>query len=188
MLVYTTKAAKKLIELARQAIRSEFTGKKIKVLEDKKLREKRGVFVTLKKKGELRGCIGFPEPVMPLNKAVVQAAKYAAFSDPRFPPLKKEELGKIKIEISILTKPKICKPEDVEIGEDGLICEYKRYYGLLLPQVATEHKMSREEFIEAVCMKAGLSRDAWGKPDFKLYKFRAQIFEETGSGVVEKSL
>lgn len=170
----------KLIKLAKEAIASEFSGKKIKILDDKELKEKRGVFVTLTKNGELRGCIGFPYPSAPLGEAIVLAAKSAAFFDPRFPPLSEKEFIDVKVEISILTIPeKIeAKIEDIKIGKDGLMCEYEGFGGLLLPQVAVEHKMNEEQFLRVLCQKAGLPLDTWQKPGFKLWKFQAKIIKE----------
>ena len=105
------------IKLAKDAIASWFSGKKIKLSEAKELKEKRGCFVTLTKNAELRGCIGFPYPYLPLGEAIAQASKSAAFSDPRFPPLSEKEFPEIKIEISILTLPeKIeAKPENIQM-------------------------------------------------------------------------
>jgi len=175
---YDKEDGKKLIKLAREAIESEFDNKEIKMPEEKQFMQARGVFVTLTKNKQLRGCIGFPEAIMSLNEAVMQAAKSAAFSDPRFPQLRKEELKDIKIEISILTPAFECKPEEVKIGEDGLICEFLGYSGLLLPQVATEHHMNRIQFLECLCNKAGLPNDTWQNKNFKLKRFQAQIFKE----------
>lgn len=175
---YTEEDGKRLIKLARQAIEEDFSGKKPEIPGEKQFRQLRGVFVTLTKNKELRGCIGFPEAIMPLNEATIKAAKSAAFSDPRFSQLQENELKDIKIEISILTPKSKCKPSEVKIGEDGLICNYVGLSGLLLPQVAVEHKMSRLEFLECVCQKAGLPGDTWQKPSFQLWKFQAQIFHE----------
>lgn len=174
--MYTQSQGKELIELARKSIEAEFTSKKIKL--PGKFTDKRGVFVTLTENNELRGCIGFPYPTNPLEEAVAEAAKSAAFQDPRFQSLEKEELKKIKIEISILTVPELCRPDEVEVGKDGIICEYHGSSGLLLPQVAVEWKMSREEFLDALCEKAFLPKLAWKEKGFKLYKFHAQIFSE----------
>jgi uncharacterized protein (TIGR00296 family) len=132
----------------------------------------------LNKKRDLRGCIGFPNPVYAVSEAVMKAAKSAAFSDPRFSPVKEEEMKDIEIEISILTLPEKCEVKDVEVGKDGIICEYLGYGGLLLPQVATEHGFDRIKFLEALCDKSGLPRDSWHNKHFKLYKFQAQIFRE----------
>ena len=170
----------KLIKLAKESIASEFSGKKIRPSQDKELNEKRGVFVTLTKNGELRGCIGFPYPTMPLGEAIFLAAKSAAFSDPRFPPLNEKEFLEIKVEISVLSLPKEieAKPENISVGKDGLMCEYEGLGGLLLPQVAVEHNMGEERFLRTLCEKAGLPLDSWKKPDFKLWKFQAKIIKE----------
>jgi AmmeMemoRadiSam system protein A len=169
-----------LIKLAKQAIEEEFSDKKIDLPDDKELGEKKGCFVTLTKNGELRGCIGFPYPIVPLGEAIVKAAKSAAFSDPRFPPLSEKEFVEVKVEISVLSVPREVKarPENIDIGVDGLMCEYQGFGGLLLPQVAIEHKMNAEQFLRALCEKAGLSLDTWKKEDFKLWKFQAEIIKE----------
>jgi len=174
--MYTGKEGKELIALARKAIEASFAGEKIKL--PGKFKEKKGVFVTLTENNELRGCVGFPYPTLALEEAIAEAAKSAAFSDIRFNQLEKNELSKIKIEISILTKPEACKPEEVETGKDGIICEHKGRSGLLLPQVAVEWKLSREEFLDALCEKAFLPKKSWKEKDFRLWKFQAQIFKE----------
>src|SRR3989338_1386652 len=189
--MYNIKDAEQLVKLARQVILSRFDEEKekIKLPEGKQFKQARGVFVTLMnwQGRQLRGCIGFPEPTMPLAHAVAEAAKSAAFHDPRFFPLKKEEFGKMIIEISILTLPQKCEAKDVETGRDGLIIEYVGYSGLLLPQVATEHKMSRIEFLEAICQKAGLPKDSWQNKNCILQRFQAQIFaEQEPDGKVEE--
>ena len=169
-----------LIKLARQSIKEEFSGKKIKVPEDKELKEKRGCFVTLTKHSKLRGCIGFPYPFLHLGEAIVQAARAAAFSDPRFPPLSEKEFLEIKIEISILTLPEKIEadPSNIEVGKDGLMCEYEGFGGLLLPGVAVEYKWGPEQFLRAVCEKASLPLDSWREKGFKLWKFQAKIIKE----------
>jgi len=177
---YSEEDGKKLLKLARETIENEFDSeKKIEKLAGKQFLQARGVFVTITENKELRGCIGIPYPTKSLRDAVVDAAKSAAFSDPRFSPLKKEEIEKIKIEISILTMPEEVKEiKDIKVGEDGLICSYMGYSGLLLPQVAEEYKWSKLQFLEALCRKAGLPKDAWQKNGFKLLKFKAKIFSE----------
>lgn len=190
--MYTKEDGIKLLRLARESIEEEFSGKKAKTPEEKKFSEKRGVFVTLKKRlplqkvskdsglksTELRGCIGFPYPVLPLYEAVRKAAKSAAFSDFRFLPLQKDELNDIEIEISILTIPRECECKDVEVGKDGLMCNYLGYQGLLLPQVAVENKFTRIQFLDCLCDKIGLDREKWKDKDFKLWKFSCEIFNE----------
>jgi len=185
----TSKQGKKLIEISREAILSSFENKDFHEYDlkvDEKLKEKRGVFVTLNLNGDLRGCIGFPQPIMPLYKAVIEAARAAAFEDTRFLPLRKEELDELEIEISVLTKPELIKPnhnvedisKNIEVGKDGLIIVYSGYMGLLLPQVATEQKWNAEHFLEQTCVKAGVSPKTWTNKSCKIYKFQAQIFSE----------
>jgi len=183
----------KLIKLARKAIESEFSEEKDKKSdfsrELKEFDKRHGVFVTLKMKenGALRGCIGFPYPIFPLARAVIDAAKSAAFSDPRFEPVNSREFEKIKIELSVLSVPEEIKPrpgkrediiKEIKIGEDGLIVQLEGLSGLLLPQVATEYKMNAMQFLEETCQKAGLPRDSWKSKSCHVFKFQAQIFEE----------
>ncbi len=178
--------AAELVRLARESIAKGFEGERPVLPAHRELGEKRGVFVTLLTwpSRELRGCIGFPLPVLPLAEAVVEAARHAAFNDPRFMPLSKEELDKIVIEVSVLTVPHETKDvmQELVIGKHGIICEWNGFSGLLLPQVAVEHNMSKEEFVSAVCEKAGLPRDAWKKHDVKFSLFEAEIFAEKEPG------
>jgi AmmeMemoRadiSam system protein A len=172
---------KELLELARSAIKAKLSDNRIDIGKYSEYSEKKGVFVTLTIEGELRGCIGFVEAMYPLNKAIANAAQSAAFSDPRFPALNEEEFDKIKIEISILTKPALIKgnyTENIKIGEDGLIISSTHGAGLLLPQVAVEYGWDVQEFLQHTCMKAGLNIDAWKGEEVKLYKFQADKFSE----------
>jgi hypothetical protein len=173
-----------LLKLARFALKYYFdqgyppTSNDITIKLSSFLREKKGVFVTLKKQGELRGCIGFIDPPFPLYKAIIEASLRAAFYDPRFPPLRQEELNEIKIEISILGPiVPVEKIEEIEIGRDGLIIKEGSHQGLLLPQVATELDLDRLKFLELTCQKAGLSPWAW-KYGASIYRFSANVFEE----------
>ena len=135
-----------------------------------------GAFVTLKKRGQLRGCIGFIDPVLPLHQAVMQASVYAACRDSRFLPVSKDELDEIEVEISILTPlKKIANPNLVAVGKHGLVIEKEGKRGLLLPQVAVEHNWTRETFLERVCLKAGLPTNAW-RFGADLYVFEAIVF------------
>lgn len=180
-----------LVKLARKTIELAFENKEPNVDESsltKDLKEKRGVFVTLYRIGnhheDLRGCIGYPYPVLPLYVATIESAIEAAFNDPRFPPLKKEELDKTVIEVSVLTKPKLVRAKNlddflqkIELGKDGLIVERGLMKGLLLPQVPKEYNMTKKEFFYEACMKAGFVYDG----DFnsiRIYKFQAEIFKE----------
>ncbi len=141
------------------------------------LQEKRGAFVTLKRHGELRGCIGYIRGVAPLHKTVKDMAIQAAFHDPRFSPLGKEEWKDIDIEISVLTPmKKIESLDEIEVGVHGLYIEKGGRTGLLLPQVATEYKWDRTMFLEYTCYKAGLPRDAYKDKDASIYVFSAEVF------------
>jgi uncharacterized protein (TIGR00296 family) len=148
------------------------------------LNEKRGVFVTLTKGGELRGCIGFPYPVMPLGEAIAHAARAAALEDPRFLPVTKDELGAISLEITILTVPEPLKgdpakrPEQVIVGKHGLIARGMGTSGLLLPQVATDYGWDAKTFLDHTCMKAGLSERCWTSKNVEILTFEGQIFSE----------
>lgn len=148
------------------------------------LKEEFGVFVTLNKYNDLRGCIGYPEPTYPLIDAVISSAISAATRDPRFPEVDERELDSLDYEITVLSKPELIEVEkpidyldNIVIGEDGLIVERGFYRGLLLPQVAPEHNMDKEEFLSHTCLKAGLRQDAWLDEDIKVYKFQGQIFK-----------
>ncbi len=153
------------------------------------LREKRGVFVTLNKKTnsdkKLRGCIGFPYPTHPLVEAVIESSINSSVNDPRFPPIRSEELDHIVFEVSVLTPPErlIVKnpleyPSKITVGVDGLIIKRGFYSGLLLPQVPVEWGWNSEEFLCQCCLKAGLSPDCWLLDQTEIYTFRAIIFEE----------
>ncbi len=197
-----------LVGLARKAV-EEFLyfAKRIEPPQDipPKLREPRGIFVTIEKIVEkedgiqhvLRGCIGYPEPVKPLVEATVEVAIAAAIEDPRFAPLTEDELDYVIFEVSVLTKPKEVKYEDpeelprkIEVGRHGLIIESGFYRGLLLPQVAVENEWSAVEFLQHACYKAALYRDCWKSRSVKVYVFEAQIFAEVSprGEVVERLL
>jgi AmmeMemoRadiSam system protein A len=139
---------------------------------------RRGVFVTLEVQGKLHGCIGVIEPREPLRESVPHCAQSAALHDPRFPPLGAAELPALQIEISVLSPLSPINPNDVEIGTHGLVVATEERRGLLLPQVATEHHFSREEFLDETCRKAGLPRDAWRDPQTKIFSFTCEVFQE----------
>ena len=177
---------KLLLKLARDAISASLKEKEVEIPDEvkKKFKEKQGAFVTLKVNDGLRGCIGFIEAIYPLYETVARAATAAAFADPRFPPLKNEEFDKIKIEVSVLTKPELIKgkredyPKKVEIGKHGLIVEAGFFKGLLLPQVFTEHKCTPEQALNLTCDKANLNPGCWKEEECKVYTFSCEIFEE----------
>ena len=140
--------------------------------------ERHGVFVTLHVRGRLRGCIGVIENKQPLGESIVQCAAGAALRDPRFSPLRKEELEELGIEISILSPPEPIGPEEIQIGHHGLLIAYERQRGLLLPQIATEHRFTREQFLEEACRKAGLPRQAWSQSEVRIFGFTCEVFLE----------
>lgn len=142
------------------------------------LADARGAFVTLRKRGHLRGCIGYVDPRTSLAAAVMENARHAALSDPRFPPVTPEELGELSIEVSALTPlAALERMEDVVVGRHGLLVTQGGRRGLLLPQVATENGLSPEEFLGETCRKAGLPRDAW-RHGADVRTFEAEVFGE----------
>jgi hypothetical protein len=175
-----------LVRLARKSIARTFERKELEVEEiPKEAKAKQGVFVTLREypSGELRGCIGYGRGAMPLYRGVISAAKGAAFQDPRFPPLKREELDHVTIEVSVLTKPELVEVEDpreylekIKVG-DGLIIESTFSSGLLLPQVWKEIPKI-EDFLNVLCAKAGLPWGSWLDPRIKIYRFKARVYAE----------
>ncbi len=185
------------VHLARRAI-EECLRNKTKINPDnlpKIFRQKRGVFVTLNTEKQLRGCIGRPYPILPLGEAIIVSAINASRDDPRFSPVKPQEIETLTIEVTVLTVPKRinAKPKDlpgkIVIGRDGLIVATGMCSGLLLPQVAVEHGFDCEEFLCQTCMKAGLMPDAWLN-GAEVYSFEGQIFEEIepGGEIMEKEL
>ncbi len=157
--------------------------------------EQRGVFTTLHTVTDhaLRGCIGIPHPVMPLQQAIVESA-VSSTHDPRFPPLVSSELDHVILELTILTPPQIITVDNpkeylnkIQIGRDGLIIEQSLRKGLLLPQVPVEQGWDVEEFLVHTCYKAGLPPDAWVDTQTKISRFSGQIFSETApNGSIEE--
>lgn len=138
-----------------------------------------GAFVTLTINKRLRGCVGFIISDRPLLETVKDAAKYAAFEDNRFAPLTEHELAKIQIEISILSEPfPMNGYDDIIVGKHGLILEEKGRRGLLLPQVPIEHKMNKEEYLDAICEKTGFPAGYWKNKQLKMSLFTADVFNE----------
>jgi AmmeMemoRadiSam system protein A len=136
-----------------------------------------GAFVSIHRHGELRGCLGDLEP-RPLSETIVRLAGVVADSDPRFAPVRPDELDDLDIEISVLTPEReITAFDEIEIGRHGLIVEHGYRRGLLLPQVAVEHRWSAATLVEHTCLKAGLPRDAW-KTGARLKVFEAEVFAD----------
>jgi AmmeMemoRadiSam system protein A len=177
---YTLEEKKELLQLARQTIENFLANGKREYPETDNpgFLEKRGVFVTLHKKGQLRGCIGYPLPIKPLIEAVVDNAISSATEDPRFRQVTAKELKDIDIEISVLTVPKKVKGyEDVVVGRDGIIISKGFMRGLLLPQVPVEQEWGIEEYISHGCLKAGLPMDEW-KRGVQIETFEGIVFGE----------
>jgi len=182
-----------LVRLARKAIQTYLEEGRVIISSPEnipeELKKPYGVFVTLNNavgsEHELRGCIGFPEPVYPLGEATIRSAISAATGDPRFPPVEMSELSDIIIEVTVLTPPQLIKcpnprdyPSKVEVGKDGLIVERGWAKGLLLPQVPVEWGWDAEEFLMQCCIKAGISPDSWLLEGTRIYKFQGKVFSE----------
>jgi len=137
-----------------------------------------GVFVTVHVQGKLRGCIGVVEAIEPLSVSIVHCAAGAALRDPRFSPLREEELSALEIEVSLLSPPAPILASQIELGRHGLIVVKGHRRGLLLPQVAIEHKLSREQFLAETCHKAGLPENAWQSDEVSILGFSCAVFSD----------
>jgi AmmeMemoRadiSam system protein A len=142
------------------------------------LDEEGSAFVTLYCHGKLRGCVGMVDRGLPLGEAVVQAALGAARNDPRFEPIRSEELAEVEIEISVLSEALPIAADSLEVGRHGLLVIRGQNRGLLLPQVAAERSWSAQHLLEQTCLKAGLQADAWRDPGTELLAFTADVFSE----------
>ena len=176
-----------LVKMARKVV-TKFLKNNLKILDSEfnsKFNFSAGVFVTINKEEDLRGCIGYPTPVKKLSEGLVDAAISAATMDPRFPPVTSDELDKITFEVTLLTPPVEIKVREyseylseIKVGRDGLIVENGFSSGLLLPQVPIEYGWNEKEFLEYTCQKAGLNRDAWKEKSTVVSKFKGVIFKE----------
>jgi len=181
-----TDEQKLLLAQAREVITAELEKRKpsfTQIDEQSTLNMPCGAFVSLHmQKGQnrsLRGCIGRMTANLPLIETVRIMAKEAAFNDPRFPPLKTEELSDLHIEISALSPMTICPdPQKVEVGVHGLYLNHSGRTGVLLPQVPVEQKWSRQEYLDYICIKAGLPPGSYQSPKATLYTFTAIVFGE----------
>ena len=188
---YTDAEGVLAVQIAREALEAFVEDRAMRsFVVPKRFDERAGAFVTLSRFGvenpgeRLRGCIGYPEPFFALLKAVVKSAEGAA-EDPRFPPLKAEELPGVLVEVSLLTPPEPLEvkkqrdlPKALRLGVDGIVVAQGPYRGLFLPQVATEFGMDAETFLSECCMKAGLMPDAWLDEATRVKTFQTEIFEE----------
>ncbi|MGO8762651.1 MAG: AmmeMemoRadiSam system protein A [Desulfobaccales bacterium] len=170
-----------LLQVARDSIAAQLKGKAATPVQATSpvLEELRGAFVSLHRRGQLRGCIGYIEAIKPLLQTVREMAPAAAFQDPRFRPLQADELADLEIEISVLTPMRLIKSVDeIEVGTHGLYIVRGLNRGLLLPQVATQYHWDRPTFLAQTCNKAGLPGDAWKDPGTQIFIFRAEIFAD----------
>ena len=181
-----------LVKTARMAV-TEFlsNGKRMKLESEreKKFSFNSGVFVTLNNADGLRGCIGFPMPDKKLSHGIIDAAIAAATEDPRFSPVKINELNEIVFEVTVLTPPveiTVTDPmeylEKIKVGRDGLIIRNSFSSGLLLPQVPVEYGWNVEEFLQHTCEKAGLEKDTWKNEKVKIEKFEGIVYKEKTNG------
>lgn len=181
----TEEEKREILKLARLAIRSIFERSQKEELEKQKRIVERigvsgGVFVTLTKNKELRGCIGYILPIKPFSNLLVDAAISSATKDPRFDPLEKEEIDQVEIEVSILSEPKkIESISEIEVGKHGLIVRRGPFQGLLLPQVAVEHNWDKITFLQYTCIKAGLSPNDYKDKETEIFIFTAEVFSES---------
>jgi AmmeMemoRadiSam system protein A len=168
-----------LLDIVKNASAAKINNKDMPELtvDSETIKEKRGAFVTLKKHGHLRGCIGYIKPVKPLLETVQEMAIAAAFHDPRFPSLKPNEVRDLTFEISVLSPLKRIKDiKEIEVGKHGLYIVSGYKSGLLLPRVAVEYKWDREALLKETCYKAGLPLDAWMDEATEIYIFSADYF------------
>jgi AmmeMemoRadiSam system protein A len=180
MLPLTENDQQLLLRMAREALMEFVNHAEIPEVPEpaESLRQPGGVFVTLRKAKSLRGCIGVVETDKPLYASVRQCAGWAAANDPRFPPVRKDEVAGLNIEISVLSPLFDISPENVEVGRHGLLVSLGARRGLLLPQVAEQWNWNREQFLDETCRKAGLPAGAW-RQQARVQAFTAEVFEES---------
>jgi len=194
-MIFPEKDGLRAVVIARMAVDAECAGMETDPPSDGSFSEPAGVFVTLSEypSGDLRGCIGFPEPVFPFGIALVRAAA-SACHDPRFDPLTSVEADRCTVEITRLTLPEELSFEDaddmlcqIELGRDGVILEAKGRRALFLPQVAPEQGWNKGEMFDALSRKAGLRTDSWRSAGIRVWVFRGEIFSETEPhGIAER--
>lgn len=176
----TKKEQRELLKIARQTIVDYVTNGKVPAVAPTSpgLNLHSGCFVTIKQGGELRGCIGNFVSEQPLYQLVQEMAVSAATRDPRFYPMKVDDLADFTLDISVLSPlQKAASVEEIKVGTHGIYIVKGSYRGVLLPQVATEYGWKRDQFLEHTCIKAGLPQDAWRR-ECDIYIFSAQVFGE----------
>jgi AmmeMemoRadiSam system protein A len=177
----TSKQQSKLLSIARRSIENHLRGEDFThpVVDDPDLERPGAAFVTLTRRGKLRGCIGYSEPLYPLHETVARCAVAAASQDYRFARVTPDELPELEISVSALTPlRRLDNSEDLEPGRHGLMIVSQEHRGLLLPQVAAERGWDRETFLGETCRKAGLPSDAWRREGVEIFVFEAEVFSE----------
>ena len=169
-----------LLEVARSAVTAAVERREVpSELPRGDLKGFGGVFVTLRRRGRLRGCIGQIVSSEALVEVVAYCAKAAALEDPRFDPIRPHELAEVEIELSVLSRLEEIAPEQIEAGKHGLMVSQGWRRGVLLPQVAIEFQWTAERLLEETCVKAGFERGAWKDPEKRIHGFTAEIFCES---------
>ncbi|MBS3790150.1 MAG: TIGR00296 family protein [Candidatus Thermoplasmatota archaeon] len=185
--MFTQEDGEYAVKLARKAIECAVKDEKLSFKKTpEKFEKEMGAFVTINKhpSEDLRGCIGYPEPTYPLKEAIIRGAQ-SATRDPRFSPLREDELDSVIVEVSLLTPPEKLDyeepkelPEKITCGKNGLIVSKGTRRGLLLPQVSVDQDWDEEQFLDHTCRKAGLPHNEWKKGDCKIEVFEGVIFKE----------
>lgn len=173
---------RRLLDLARRALEAKVRGTAPPAVETDADDPRRGAFVSIFLRGELRGCLGRLKSNLPIRRIVFQLAEAVADSDPRFEKVTPSELDQIAFEISVLTREReVTTVDEIEVGRHGLIVEHGSSRGLLLPQVPIAQGWDRETFLDHTCLKAGLDAGAWRR-DARIFVFEAQVFGERADG------
>jgi uncharacterized protein len=173
----------RVLELARRTVVAAASGEEMPDVPDGEIFSKKGgVFVTLKKDGSLRGCIGHFIGVGTLGETIIEMAASAAIRDPRFSPVRRDELEDIAIDVSLLSEMTEASPDKVVPGTHGIFLKYGFRSGTLLPQVATEEGWDRETFLSHTCLKAGLPMDCWKRDGVQIFTYTAEVFGEKKEG------
>lgn len=181
---FTPLERRQLLELAHEAIQSALEHREVSTLSSSRFAAPQGVFTTIYLHSQLRGCVGYPLPIAPLHRAIVETARGAAFEDTRFPPITLEEARELEVSLSVLSPLRRVNPEEVEVGRHGLLVSKDGRRGLLLPQVPVEHGWDRATFLEQTCRKAGLPSNAWQEATVEV--FTAEVFGDLNCRQVKK--
>jgi AmmeMemoRadiSam system protein A len=166
-----------MLQFAARSVRSAVEGDEaVGSLDGEEFQHRGGLFVTLRKNGKLRGCIGRVQSESSLGQSLGEVAVQSALSDPRFPAVDARELDDLEYEISVLTEMRRIRPDEIEIGRHGVEIQMKGRRAIFLPQVATEEGWNREDLLTHLCRKAGLRDDSWKSSDAQLQGFEAEVF------------